>query len=296
MNRFAIKPWACVNGLLLLFFWGCVSQGEVSSIDSRLSELELRNAETRRSSEELQSGLKNRSEEDQAVRQQTASLRAKIDALGEEMRILSGRIEELEHSLSRQTQKDEDTKKSEGSQSDKAAESASGHEARILRIERYLNLEPSADSAAADKSAIEKPASKQKPAGEVQQQELSEDELYQMAKQAFDEGDSDAARKKFQELIERYPKSQSADNAQFWIGEIYYRDKWYEKAILEYQKVIENYPNGNKVHAALLKQGFAFLNLGDTANSRIIFDELVRKFPDSNEAKIAKQKLMELKK
>ena len=43
--------------------------------------------------------------------------------------------------------------------------------------------------------------------------------------------------KKFKELIERFPKSERADNAQFWIGEIYYREKWYEKAILEYQKV-----------------------------------------------------------
>ena len=58
--------------------------------------------------------------------------------------------------------------------------------------------------------------------------------------------------------MEKYPKSNSADNAQFWIGEIYYREKWYEKAILEYQKVIENYPQGNKISAALLKQGLHF--------------------------------------
>jgi TolA-binding protein len=58
--------------------------------------------------------------------------------------------------------------------------------------------------------------------------------------------------------LKRFPKSDNADNAQFWIGEIYYRQKWYETAILEYQKVIENYPKGNKVQASLLKQGFAF--------------------------------------
>jgi len=82
-----------------------------------------------------------------------------------------------------------------------------------------------------------------------------------------------------------------ADNAQFWIGEIYYNQKWYEKAILEYQKVIENYPNGNKVQSALLKQGFSFFNLGDKANARLIFTELIKKYPKSNEAEIAKKKL-----
>ncbi|MCP4371246.1 MAG: tol-pal system protein YbgF, partial [Deltaproteobacteria bacterium] len=95
------------------------------------------------------------------------------------------------------------------------------------------------------------------------------------------------------ELLDRYPKSKSADNAQFWIGEIYYREKWYEKAILEYQKVIENYPKGNKDQASLLKQGFAFYNLKDKPNSRLIFKELIKKFPGSNEAKIAKKKLKE---
>jgi tol-pal system protein YbgF len=91
--------------------------------------------------------------------------------------------------------------------------------------------------------------------------------------------------------LKRYPKSDNADNAQFWIGEIYYRQKWYETAILEYQKVIENYPKGNKVQASLLKQGFAFFNLEDTANARLILMELVRKYPKSNEAVIAREKL-----
>jgi tol-pal system protein YbgF len=125
-------------------------------------------------------------------------------------------------------------------------------------------------------------------------EDVSEDEIYRQAKQAFDKGDSVAARSKFMELIKRYPKSDRADNAQFWIGETYYREKWYEKAILEYQKVIENYPKGNKVPASLLKQGFAFLNLKDKANSRLILQELIKKHPKTNEAKIAKDKLTDL--
>jgi TolA-binding protein len=40
-----------------------------------------------------------------------------------------------------------------------------------------------------------------------------------------------------------------------------------------------------------LKQGFAFLNLGDTSNARLILSELIKKYPTSNEAKIAERKL-----
>jgi len=49
------------------------------------------------------------------------------------------------------------------------------------------------------------------------------------------------------------------------------------------------------VPASLLKQGFAFLNLGDKANSRLILQELIKKYPKTNEAKIAKDKLKDLK-
>jgi len=114
-----------------------------------------------------------------------------------------------------------------------------------------------------------------------------------LAKQAFDQGDFETAREGFQKLIKQHPKSKNADNAQFWIGEIYYREKWYEKAIIEYQNVIEKHPKGNKVPASLLKQGFAFYNLGDKANARLILTELLKKYPKSNESKIARQKLKE---
>jgi tol-pal system protein YbgF len=272
----------------VIFLIGCVSQNEVTSLDNRLSELEIRNAETKKRSAELKSGLLSREEEEQALRHQAASLRAKVNAFNEEIRLLTGRIEELEHLLQRQERKEADSMQAGGNRIKKLEESAKSNDERIFRIEQYLNFEPSAQMAPA-----EKPVAKIVPVGKVKPK-LSEDGIYRMAKQAFDQGDSDAARKKFQELIERFPKSERADNAQFWIGEIYYREKWYEKSILEYQKVIENYPNGNKVPASLLKQGFAFLNLGDTANSRLILQELIKKYPKSNEAKIAKDKLQGL--
>ena len=146
-------------------------------------------------------------------------------------------------------------------------------------MEAYLNVESS--------ERIGSQESLQGKTGEA----LSEAELYAAAKQSFDQGEFEKAREGFQTLIKLYPKSNNADNAQFWVGEIYYREKWYEKSILEYQKVIENYPRGNKVPASLLKQGLAFFNIGDKANARLILKELVKKFPKSNEAKIAKQKL-----
>jgi tol-pal system protein YbgF len=287
MNKSVIKSAVLINLVGLMLLAGCVSQNEVTSLDTRLNELEIRNAEAKKRNQALKSDLTVREEEEQALRHQSAGLRAKVEALNEEIRALNGRIEELEHRLNRQKQMEAEGIKAEEGRIEKLAKSTETNNERIYRIEQYLNFEPSA------KKSTEKTAAKIIPAGQAQN-ELREDEIYRMGKQAFDQGDSDAARKKFQELIEKFPKSERADNAQFGIGEIYYREKWYEKAILEYQKVIENYPKGNKVPASLLKQGLAFLKLGDKNNSRLILEELIKKYPKSNEAKIAKDKVKRL--
>jgi tol-pal system protein YbgF len=291
----AMKSTVLISLVSFLLLSACVSQSELTSLDTRLNELEIRNAEAKKNSQMLKSGLENREGEEQALRHQAASLRAKMDALDEEMRTLAGRIEAIEFNLNRQTQVDAESVKVKEDKIDRLAKTAKSNDDRIYRIEQYLNFEPSNQIPPTEKP-VEKPTAKiaPEPTGQVKQ-ELPEDEIYRKAKQAFDQGDSDAARIKFQELIQRFPASERADNAQFWIGEIYYREKWYEKAILEYQKVIEKYPKGNKVPASLLKQGFAFSNLGDKSNSRLILEELIKKYPQSNEAKIAKDKVKDLR-
>jgi len=284
----AVYSAAVSVSISLLLLIGCASQTEVATIDNRITELEMRNAESRKKSDALKSELQTREEQEQALRQLAASLRQQIAELEEEIRALNGRIEELEFSIRREKQQEVESTDDKQARVDQLAETARINDQRIARIEQYLNFEPSQPATAPDATTAKiVPVPK-----EVK--ELSEEEIYRQAKQAFDQGDSDAARSKFQELIERFPKSERTDNAQFWMGEIYYREKWYEKAILEYQKVIENYPDGNKVPASLLKQGFAFLNLGDKANSRLILQELIRKYPNTNEAKIAKDKLQNL--
>jgi tol-pal system protein YbgF len=263
----------------LLVIWGCATQSDVNTIDKRLTDMEVLDAQQRQYREQLKSDVENRN---QQLRKQSAGLRAMLEEMNEEIRILSGRVEELEHTLKQEQQNAQELEKKREEKLDRLAELSDQHSERIVRMEQYLNLESG-----------KKPVAVVAP-GTPATKPSSEDEIYRSAKQAFDQGDSEAARKGFQEFISRYPDSKNADNAQFWIGEIYYREKWYEKAILEYQKVIEKYPKGNKVPAALLKQGLAFSNIGDNANAKLILEELGRKYPKSNEAKVAAEKLKEL--
>ncbi len=280
--RMNMKRWVIFNFILvcLLGIWGCATQSDVNTIDNRLSEMEMRDVEQRQRRERLKSDIEGRN---QALRKQSAGLRAVLEEMNEEIRILSGRLEEMEYSLKQQQRNAAEREKKREEKLDRLAGLTDQHSERIIRMEQYLNLESSKKPVAVV------------PPGTPATKPPSEDEIYRSAKQAFDQGDSEAAKKGFQEFIRRYPKSKNADNAQFWIGEIYYREKWYEKAILEYQNVIEKYPKGNKVPAALLKQGLAFSNIGDKPNAKLILEELSRKYPKSNEAKIAAEKLKTLK-
>ena len=55
--------------------------------------------------------------------------------------------------------------------------------------------------------------------------------------------------------------------------------------------MIENYPDGNKVPASLLKQGLAFFNLDEKVNARFFLQEVINNYPTSSEAKTARNKL-----
>ena len=253
--------------------------GDVVTLENRMSWLEQRNTKSEKYNKELKSRLeeyiKLLEEKERALRNQSAELHAMHDQLKSEMQLLSGRIDETDCLLK---QKIYDSDKMAENRLKRIEETADLNKKCLTRIERYLNFE-------ADENDLKIKSKSQS------EQVLSENELYTMSKKAFDAGDFETARNGFKDLINKFPKSVHADNAQFWIGETYYSEKWYEKAILEYQKVIEKYPKGNKVPASLLKQGFAFLNLGDKANARLILQELVNKYPKSNEAEIATKKI-----
>ncbi|MGD8469331.1 MAG: tol-pal system protein YbgF [Desulfobacterales bacterium] len=264
----------------LLAVWGCATQSDVNTIDTRLTEMEMRDIQQRQHREQLKSEFETYSQE---LRKQSAGLRVALEEMNEDIRILNGRLEEMEYALKQQQQNAADLESRRDEKLNQLTQSVEQNADRLNRMDQYLNLESSKRRAA----VVAPAAPAKKPS--------SEDEVYRSAKQAFDQGDFDAARQGFQEFIKRYPNSKNADNAQFWIGEIYYREKWYEKAILEYQNVIENYPKGNKAPAALLKQGLAFSNIGDTANAKLILQELNRKYPKSNEARVAAEKLKTLK-
>ncbi len=280
-----MKQLLTITFVLTMLLGGCAARTDILVLDERLAALENK---VQRQQTSIQKAGKSTASKEKTLRNQSASLRVQLDAVREETMILRGKLEEIEFLLQRERKEVGESDKLRKVQLDRMREDLQAANSRIAQIERYLDLNT---AAVVGGSQPVKPAAPARTGTKA----LTENEIYKLAKQAFDKGEYDSAREGFQELIKRYPKSKNADNAQFWIGEIYYLEKWYEKAIVEYQKVVESYPKGNKVRSALLKQGYAFANIGDTANASLILKDLIRRHPDSNEATIAKRKLKQLK-
>lgn len=121
------------------------------------------------------------------------------------------------------------------------------------------------------------------------------EELYNDAFSKLSQGDFQSARKEFKKFLELFPQTEYSDNAQFWIGECYYREKRYEEAILEFEEVIKKFPQGNKLTDALLKQAFSFIAINDANSAKLLLQKIIDQYPASAQAEIAKAKLGTLK-
>jgi len=117
---------------------------------------------------------------------------------------------------------------------------------------------------------------------------------FREAMDALRRGDNPGAIQKFREFLRKSPKSDLADDAQYWIGEAYYATRDYNRAILEFNEVLLRYPKGDKVAAALLRQAYAFAELGDKVDARLVLQKLVSEHADAPEAQKGRQKLAEL--
>lgn len=117
---------------------------------------------------------------------------------------------------------------------------------------------------------------------------------YEDAWKRLRERDYRGAIEQFKKFVEEHPGSNLTDNAQYWIGESYYALKEFDEAILEFDVVRKKYPDGDKVPAAWLKIGYAFAELGNRVDARLILQEVINRYPQSKEAEKAQEKIQAL--
>jgi tol-pal system protein YbgF len=293
---------------ILSLLWGCATKREVAMETYRLSSQVTTQQRERESLqkdvEKLQKDFKTlQGEVTGESKKVHADFLLRLENLQTEVRTLGTGIEEYKELL-KKTPKEMDRLKENIAFRTKALEDKEkilddkdkNLEERIKGIEERLKgLEGKIGQLTAKQSEIETSLREKETSVEGKGVSARAGDLYKDAYESYQKGNYEGARRKFEAFLKQYPNTELSDNAQFWIGETYYGKKDYEKAILEYEKAIAKYPEGDKIPAALLKQALAFLELGDKTNGRNLLKRVMERYPQSEQADMAKKRLETIK-
>lgn len=124
---------------------------------------------------------------------------------------------------------------------------------------------------------------------------LSPTSAFNLAYNDYLNGRYDMAVIGFQKFVKDFPTASLVPNAYYWLGESYYNLKDYVRAIQAYEQVVTEHPGSEKVPAALYKIGLSASETGDTGKAKKYLKRVLEEFAMSEEAKLAKNRLAELR-
>ncbi len=221
-----------------------------------------------------------------ATRASLADTRANLQQVEREISGLKELIEETRHQVGRQI----DNTSREGDQRVKDLEARLGKLAEGFKAQgEQLKLRE--DELKEARKGLQLPAEASEMAS-AENETIRRD--YEVAWRNLEKRDYRVAIGRFKDFQKKYPKSSLSSNAQYWIGESHYALREFDQAIIEFDAVRTKYPEAAKVPAALLKQAYAFAELGENTNARLLLQEVVEKYAQTPEATQAKQKLKSL--
>ena len=120
---------------------------------------------------------------------------------------------------------------------------------------------------------------------------ISPQRLYDSAWTDYTAGQWTLCIEGFNTYLRSFPRSEAADDAQFYIGECNFADGKYTEAMDAYNRVIANYPRADKAPDAYYKRGMTFERIGQLDRARESWETLLKTFPDAEVARLGKQNL-----
>lgn len=289
------RLFACLLGIAWVALSSCVPPQQIDLIEREQRRLRSENAS-------VTSQVAASRDEMDAIRSNLADTRANIQQIRRELSALKERLDETRYQVGREI----------GQSSRAGDQRIQDLEARFAKMDEELKTQGAllktredeiqrlrefmqSDRRTAENAGATRTGS---PIGAAAEGAGEESDAvkkdYDSARGTLENKDYRGAIEKFKEFLKKHPKSTLADNAQYWIGECYYALREFDQAILEFDTVRRKYPQGDKVPGALLKQGFAFAELGDKIDARLILQELTDRYPQSPEAGKAVEKLKAL--
>jgi len=120
---------------------------------------------------------------------------------------------------------------------------------------------------------------------------VSPQRMYDTAWADYTTGQWALAVQGFDAYINSFPRSELADDAQFYIGQTHYADGQYREAAQAFEAVVLSYPDGDRVAEALYKRGLALERMDELELARQAFELVIQNYPDDNMANLARQAL-----
>ena len=215
-------------------FWGCASQKRISSnqtqFDNLKREIKFYKEQNSQLRREIDALKKSLSEMELANRQDKADLTARIDEVRQKLGALQNLLQDTNYRISDLNQRSP---------------------SRNVFQPNDQNTSPGDTSATSQTFPVD-----------------SARELYNTAYRDLIRGNYQLALSGFRQFVLQHPNSDLIDNAQYWIGEVFYAQGRYSNAIEEFEKVVRRYRDSDKNASALLKIGYAYFNINETKQGK----------------------------
>jgi tol-pal system protein YbgF len=247
---------------------GCVTPQDIEGLQSQLSDIQRQVLQIQKQSpskEEVSSLEASVGRQMESLLKTEADMQVKLQGLSSQIDELQAKLEDTNYRLAQLSQQIAATNQ---------------------ELKTFRNTPPAAVGGAPDQPQ-QPPPQNQGPGADPQS-------LYNSAYNDYLKGNYDLALREFQEYLDNFPTTDLADNATYWIGECYYRQRRFRQAVDEFDAVLERYPRSDKVAAATLKKGYAHLELGERSQGVVQLRHVIRQYPNSDEANLARQRLREI--
>lgn len=287
MLRFRTLPLAvCLVALAGLSAMGCVTPQDIEGLNAQLSDIQRQVLQLQKqapSKEEVSSQVStlgtNMGRQMESLLKTEADMQVKLQDLSSQIDELQAKLEDTNYRLAQLSQQIAATNQ----------ELKSFRQLPPATLPEGGEAQPSAQPPQQNIGGVG-------PGGPAPASGTGADpqSLYNSAYNDYLKGSYDLALREFQEYLANFPTTDLADNATYWIGECYYRQRRFRQAVEQFDLVLERYPRSDKVAAATLKKGYAHLELGERSQGVVQLRHVIRQYPTSDEANLARQRLREI--
>ncbi len=260
---------------------GCVSSSDIEALHTQIADVQRQVGEmqTQAPSKQDVGNLEGRiGRQMESLLKTEADMQVKLQNLSSHIDELQAKLEETNNRLAQVSQQI----------------AATNQDLQNFRSAAPASTEP-ADGAVANPAPVAPPPGVGIPAGVARPGGKADPKaLYDSAYNDYLKGNYDLAMREFDEYIAEYPDTDLTDNATYWVGECYYRQRKFRQAISQFDQVITHFPRSDKMASALLKKGYAYLELNERQQGVVLLRQVVRQHGTSDEANLARQRLREL--